>query len=48
MPVMRCQKNGKPGFKWGKSGKCYIGKGAKARAARQGRAVKRWQSQRRR
>lgn len=23
MPVMSCSKGGKPGYKWGKSGKCY-------------------------
>jgi len=23
MPVHSCMKNGKPGYKWGKSGKCY-------------------------
>ena len=23
MPIMPCTKNGKPGFKWGKSGRCY-------------------------
>ena len=30
----------KGGYQWGKSGKVYRGKGAKARAARQGRAVR--------
>ena len=39
MPVQPCQSGGKSGWKWGKNGKCYTGKGAKARAARQGRAV---------
>ena len=23
MPVQKCSKNGKPGYKWGNSGKCY-------------------------
>jgi hypothetical protein len=23
MPMMRCQEEGKPGWKWGESGKCY-------------------------
>lgn len=23
MPVQECQKDGKPGFKWGSEGKCY-------------------------
>lgn len=39
MPVQRCTKNGRGGFKWGKSGKCYVGKGAKAKARKQGRAA---------
>jgi len=24
MPIMYCQINGQPGYKWGESGKCYI------------------------
>lgn len=24
MPVKECQENGKPGFKWGDEGKCYV------------------------
>jgi len=40
MPVQRCQKNGKQGWKWGQSGKCDLGSGGKAKAARQGRAIK--------
>lgn len=48
MPVQRCQSNGKPGFKWGQSGKCYTytpgnkasRERAKASAAAQGRAVR--------
>lgn len=39
MPVMRCQKNGRSGYKWGSQGFCYVGQGAKAKAQRQGRAV---------
>lgn len=35
MPVRKV--NG--GYKWGKSGKLYKGKGAKAKAAKQGRAA---------
>ncbi|HEY6019192.1 MAG TPA: hypothetical protein VIY48_04615 [Candidatus Paceibacterota bacterium] len=23
MPVQHCESNGKPGYKWGNSGKCY-------------------------
>lgn len=40
MPVMKCTKDGKSGYKWGKSGHCYTGKGAKAKAEKQGRAIK--------
>ncbi len=40
MPVQRCQKNGRRGWKWGSTGTCYVGRGAKARAERQGRAVR--------
>jgi len=36
MPVQKA----KGGYRWGKSGKVYRGKGAKSRAARQGRAIK--------
>ncbi len=39
MPIMKCGK-GKKGFKFGKSGKCYIGKDAKEKALKQGRAIK--------
>jgi hypothetical protein len=48
MPVMRCRKNGKPGYKWGKKGTCYPytpGDPASRRAARrkamaQGQAIR--------
>lgn len=39
MPVMNCTKNGKPGKKWGSSGKCYTGKDAEAKAKTQGKAI---------
>ena len=47
MPVMKCKKNGRPGFKWGKSGVCYTYMPgnrrsinlAKQRALNQGRAI---------
>ena len=42
MPVMR--KGG--GYKYGKSGKLYKGKGAKAKAAKQGRAIQASKSKR--
>ena len=37
MPVHRTKSGG---YKWGKSGKTYYGKGAKKKAARQGRAIR--------
>ena len=40
MPVKRCTSRGKPGYKWGDKGKCYTGPGARAKAAKQGRAIK--------
>lgn len=35
------------GYQWGESGKVYRGKDAKAKAARQGRAIKASENQRR-
>lgn len=35
MPVRRA----KGGYRWGRSGKVYRGKGGKAKAAKQGRAI---------
>ena len=43
MPVQRCQSKGKPGFKYGKEGKCYTGKDAKKKAIKQGLAIARQQ-----
>ena len=40
MPVRKA----KGGYRWGKSGKVYRGKGAKKKAAKQGRAIKRRQN----
>ena len=40
MPLQRCQHDGLPGWKRGKSGKCYTGGNAKARAAKQGKAIR--------
>jgi hypothetical protein len=40
MPKKACTSKGKSGIKWGDSGKCYTGKGAAAKAAKQGRAIK--------
>ncbi len=39
MPLQRCQVNGKPGWKYGKHGACYIGKSGKKRAIRQMKAM---------
>ena len=47
MPLMRCQANRKPGWKWGESGKCYTytsgdsssEERAKTRAREQGAAI---------
>jgi len=47
MPIKSCQLDGKPGWKWGDSGKCYIyqpdseasSKSAKRKAIRQGIAA---------
>ena len=39
MPLMRCTKNGKRGYKWGRDGICYLGSDAKEKALRQGRAI---------
>ena len=46
MPIQSCTKDGKPSFRWGKTGKCYTynsEKGRKAaisKAQKQGRAIK--------
>lgn len=39
MPIKRCFKNGVAGWKFGDEGRCYTGPGAKAKAAKQGRAI---------
>ena len=48
MPVQKCNLRGKPGFKWGRQGKCYTYNSgdttglnrARNLAAKQGRAIK--------
>ena len=40
MPVERCQYNNRDGFRWGKTGFCYTGQGARAKAERQGAAIR--------
>lgn len=39
MPLKRCTKDGKSGWKWGDAGTCYTGPNAKEQAMKQGRAV---------
>lgn len=39
MPLMSCQINSQPGYKWGESGKCYPGKSGKAKAIKQAVAI---------
>lgn len=39
MPVKKTTKGGKTAYKYGDSGKAYTGKNAKAKAAKQGRAI---------
>jgi len=54
MPVQPCRKDGKPGFRWGKTGKCYtytLGneaarKEAERRARIQGYAIQKDQERR--
>lgn len=38
MPLQRCGKDNK-GWRWGQSGKCYTGPGAKQKAIKQGVAI---------
>jgi len=38
MPIQSCSANGTSGFRWGNSGKCYTGPGAKKKAIKQGYA----------
>lgn len=39
MPVKKCNKDGKSGYKWGDQGRCYTGPGAKKKAIKQGMAI---------
>ena len=39
MPLTQCQTNGKSGWKWGNSGKCYPGKSGKKKAILQAVAI---------
>lgn len=39
MPLKKCQINGKSGWKFGDSGKCYSGKDGKKKAIKQGLVI---------
>ena len=39
MPLKKCSSDGKSGWKWGDSGKCYTGKDGKKKAIKQGVAI---------
>lgn len=39
MPIKKVRAGKKTGYKWGKSGKTYTGKGARKKAAKQARAA---------
>lgn len=39
MPVQKCRKDGKDGYKYGLKGTCFIGPDAEERAKEQGRAI---------
>lgn len=39
MPVKKCSSNGKSGYKYGASGKCYIGSSGRSKATKQGAAI---------
>lgn len=40
MPTQPCKTDGKPGFRFGKTGKCFTGPGAREKANKQGAAIK--------
>ena len=39
MPIMKCTKNGKSGYKWGRMGACFVGPEGKQKAEAQARAI---------
>lgn len=47
MPLIRCRKDGKSGWKWNSAGKCYTGGGAKLKAQKDGGVVERPKKKRR-
>ena len=40
MPLKKCTKDGQSGWKYGDSGKCFVGDGAREKARKQGVAIK--------
>jgi len=46
MPIKECQKDKKKGHKYGDTGKCYVGRGSRKKAVKQGQAIKISQSKR--
>ena len=40
MPIKKCISKGKSGKKFGDEGRCYTGEDAKAKATKQGQAIK--------
>jgi SPP1 gp7 family putative phage head morphogenesis protein len=40
MPIHRCSIDGRSGWKWGESGKCYVGSRGRSKALRQARAIR--------
>lgn len=39
MPLMRCTIDGKPGWKWGEGGTCYLDPGGREKALEQAKAI---------
>lgn len=39
MPVQPCEDDGEHGYRWGQSGKCFVGKNAQKKALKQGVAI---------
>lgn len=40
MPIHRCSIDGRSGWKWGESGKCYVGSRGRSKALRQARSIR--------
>jgi hypothetical protein len=46
MPIKECKEDKKKGYKYGDTGKCYTGPGAREKAVKQGQAIKASQARR--